>query len=169
MAKLCDFNLSRTVPAEQLLAKSHGLANSPAWQSPELLDGGTYGYPNDVFAFGVILWEIVTLRVPWEHGDDGGGDAPHPERNGMVRLVEVMEKVISGVRLQFPPAQDVQPPLPEAGELMQLARRCWAQAPAARPPMHEVANTLKAMLEVVKRRNKEARLAAAQRPGMGQA
>lgn len=168
MAKLCDFNLSRAVPAEQLLAKSQGLANSPAWQSPELLDGGTYGYPNDVFAFGVILWEIVTLRVPWEHGDEAG-DAPHQERSGMVRLVEVMEKVISGARLQFPPVQELYPPLPEAGELMQLAQRCWAQTPAARPPMNEVANTLKAMLDVVKRRNKEARMAAAQRPGLGQA
>jgi serine/threonine protein kinase len=62
--KVCDFNLSRMVAQQQQLANS-GNPNSPAWQSPELLAGQPYGKAADVFSFGVVLWEIMTLKEPW--------------------------------------------------------------------------------------------------------
>ncbi len=69
LPQLCDFNLSRVVPHGEQLAKSLGtMANSPAWASPEMLSGGHYGYPHDVFSFGVILWEIITLQVGGKEG-----------------------------------------------------------------------------------------------------
>jgi hypothetical protein len=63
---VCDFNLSRMVAQQQQLANS-GNPNSPGWQSPEMLSGSPYGKPADVFSFGVVLWEVLTLKEPWRY------------------------------------------------------------------------------------------------------
>mmetsp|Transcript_2005 Transcript_2005/g.2828 ORF Transcript_2005/g.2828 Transcript_2005/m.2828 type:complete len:215 (+) Transcript_2005:3-647(+) len=39
---------------------------SPRWMAPEVLAGETYSKSADVFSFGVVLWELLTLMVPWE-------------------------------------------------------------------------------------------------------
>jgi len=51
---------------------------SPRYASPELLERGARGpwemenyQKMDVYAYGVILWEIVTRKVPWEGFDLG--------------------------------------------------------------------------------------------------
>lgn len=62
--KVCDFNLSRMVAQQQQLTNS-GNPNSPGWQSPEMLSGQPYGKAADVFSFGVVLWEVITLKEPW--------------------------------------------------------------------------------------------------------
>jgi serine/threonine protein kinase len=62
--KVCDFNLSRMVAQQQQLTNS-GNPNSPGWQSPEMLAGQPYGKAADVFSFGVVLWEVMTLKEPW--------------------------------------------------------------------------------------------------------
>ncbi len=36
------------------------------WVAPEVLAGSQYGKAADVYAFGVIMWEILTWQVPWD-------------------------------------------------------------------------------------------------------
>lgn len=36
------------------------------WIAPEVLAGSHYDRAADVYAFGVILWEILTWEVPWD-------------------------------------------------------------------------------------------------------
>lgn len=42
----------------------HGLTFR--WVAPEVLAGSHYGKAADVYAFGVIMWEILTWQVPWD-------------------------------------------------------------------------------------------------------
>ena len=66
-AKVADFNLSRVFGAGSLgLVQHSGAITSPEWAAPERLSGQSYGPPSDVFSFGVVLYELCTLRVPWE-------------------------------------------------------------------------------------------------------
>lgn len=66
-AKVADFNLSRVFGAGSLgLVQHSGAITSPEWAAPERLSGQSYGPPSDVFSFGVVLYELVTLRVPWD-------------------------------------------------------------------------------------------------------
>lgn len=147
-AKVADFNLSRNLPgsaaASQSLLFSKSGPNSPAYQPPEVLcppEGvTTWKVPAaaDVFAFGVLLWEILTLQVPWED------IAPHPGH----QVYALIRDVPKGRRLQFPASvAELQPPppaslAPSLEAVIQLAQACWAGEPEQRPKMDEVAERL---------------------------
>ena len=79
---------------DQQLAKSLGPANSPAWSSPELLAGGEYSHAHDTYAFGVILWEILTLQVPWK--SEEASEEGHRRGMSEVKILETMKRVGHG-------------------------------------------------------------------------
>jgi serine/threonine protein kinase len=59
-----DFNLSKVM--EGSMASTVGGANNPRWMAPELLLGGQATFASDVFAFGVVMWEVLTWDIPWQ-------------------------------------------------------------------------------------------------------
>ncbi|KAH9329686.1 hypothetical protein KI387_001794, partial [Taxus chinensis] len=62
--KICDFGLSRiitTLPIRDTVA-----AGTPEWMAPELLRNEPFTYKCDIFSLGVIMWELCTLKRPWE-------------------------------------------------------------------------------------------------------
>ncbi|CAI5485928.1 unnamed protein product [Closterium sp. Naga37s-1] len=80
--KICDFGLSRLAPDGLVLGRT--AAGTPEWMAPELLRNEPCSFKCDVFSMGVIMWELVTLRRPWEDvknplevcvggGGEGGG------------------------------------------------------------------------------------------------
>ena len=74
-AKVGDFNLSRALHGDAAVLPASGAINSPEWSAPERLAGQAYGSPSDVYSFAVVMYELVTLRVPWADGAvDGGGE-----------------------------------------------------------------------------------------------
>ncbi|GJV76973.1 probable serine/threonine-protein kinase SIS8 [Tanacetum coccineum] len=63
VVKVCDFGMSRMKHHTFLSSKS--TAGTPEWMAPEVLRNEPSNEKCDVFSFGVILWELATLRVPW--------------------------------------------------------------------------------------------------------
>ncbi|KAK8969253.1 Serine/threonine-protein kinase CTR1 [Platanthera guangdongensis] len=61
--KVCDFGLSRLM-ANTFIA-STSIAGTPEWMAPEFLRGEPTNEKSDVFSFGVILWELLTMQQPW--------------------------------------------------------------------------------------------------------
>ncbi|MQL73837.1 hypothetical protein Taro_006222 [Colocasia esculenta] len=61
--KVCDFGLSRFKANTFISSKS--VAGTPEWMAPEFLRGEPTNEKSDVFSFGVILWELVTMQQPW--------------------------------------------------------------------------------------------------------
>ncbi|XVF42115.1 hypothetical protein PTKIN_Ptkin01aG0334100 [Pterospermum kingtungense] len=61
--KVCDFGLSRLKHNTFLSSKS--TAGTPEWMAPEVLRNEPSNEKCDVYSFGVILWELATLRLPW--------------------------------------------------------------------------------------------------------
>ncbi|CAM0902719.1 unnamed protein product [Alopecurus aequalis] len=120
--KVGDFGLSRFKATTFISSKS--VAGTPEWMAPEFLRGEPSNEKCDVYSFGVILWELLTMQQPW------GGLGP--------------AQVVGAVAFQnrrLPIPQDTIP------ELAALIESCWADDPSQRPPFSSIVDTLKKLLK----------------------
>jgi len=67
--KLGDFGISRAMSTQTNLAET--VCGTPYYMSPELVRGEPYHEPADVWALGVIAFEMLTLRRPFEANNMG--------------------------------------------------------------------------------------------------
>ena len=65
-AKLMDFGLARISHRE---AGSRGFSGTLGYAAPEVMRGAEGGAASDVFAFGVMLQELLTGQRPWSGSD----------------------------------------------------------------------------------------------------
>ncbi|XP_061931719.1 mitogen-activated protein kinase kinase kinase 7 isoform X1 [Apis cerana] len=109
--KICDFGTACDL--NTYMTNNKG---SAAWMAPEVFEGSRYTEKCDVFSWGVILWEILSRKKPF---DEIGGSA-----------YRIMWAVHIGQR----------PPLIEGcpKPLEDLMTRCWHKSPEERPSMDEV-------------------------------
>jgi serine/threonine protein kinase len=121
--KVCDFGLSRVKSATFLTSKSHG--GTPEWMAPEMLRNEQSDEKCDVYSYGVVLYEIITGREPWQ---------------GMNPMQVVGAVGFQDQRLQLP--EDVEPAVAE------LIRACWAKEPALRPSFAEVLESLQQLQQL---------------------
>ncbi|KAK9804076.1 hypothetical protein WJX73_003050 [Symbiochloris irregularis] len=166
-AKVADFNLSRAVQRDSV--PHSGSLNSPQWSSPERLRGESYSKAADVFSFGVVIWELVTLEVPWrpttgardtdsanEGSDDGSDTEDSYTRHN---FFHVISQVPQGARLPLPQERGDKP-LAELPRVVQLIQQCWEPLPVQRPTMKEVCTELECIIRLVKAGGRGGRAAA---------
>ncbi|KAL4521658.1 hypothetical protein Ndes2526A_g01846 [Nannochloris sp. 'desiccata'] len=122
--KVSDFNLSKIM--EDSTRSTSLQAMNPRWLAPEVLNGGVASLQSDVFAYGVVLWELLTFQLPWGTSNPWG----------------IVSLVTAGNRLTVPDANTLPGPesgsWPKLGEYVALMERCWAQEPADRPNFEQV-------------------------------
>jgi hypothetical protein len=127
--KISDFNLSKILDDS---TKSSSLAAmNPRWLAPELFDGARGSRPCDVFAFGVVLWELLTLDIPW----------------GTTNPWQIVSSVREGARLPIPERHQLQGAAPMTAAcyagFVRLVTKCWAQVPEDRPEIGRVSEELR--------------------------
>jgi serine/threonine protein kinase len=72
--KVLDFGLARIEPGPGGIAATltaplpGGVVGTPAYMSPEQIEGRTAGPPADVFSFGVLMYEWISGRHPFQAG-----------------------------------------------------------------------------------------------------
>jgi len=74
LAKVADFGLSARLFGLDSLKVGAGaddaIANlNPLWAAPEVLARAEYGKPADVYAMGIMLWELVSREAPFHTVD----------------------------------------------------------------------------------------------------
>ncbi|XP_058879543.1 mitogen-activated protein kinase kinase kinase 7-like isoform X2 [Acipenser ruthenus] len=109
--KICDFGTACDIQTHMTNSKG-----SAAWMAPEVFEGNNYSEKCDVFSWGIILWEVITRRKPF---DEIGGPA-----------FRIMWAVHNGTR---PPLIKNLPKPIES-----LMTRCWSKDPSQRPSMEEI-------------------------------
>ncbi|XP_010914324.1 serine/threonine-protein kinase CTR1 isoform X2 [Elaeis guineensis] len=120
--KVCDFGLSRFKPNTFISSKS--VAGTPEWMAPEFLRGEPSNEKSDVYSYGVIIWELLTMQQPW---------------SGLSPAQVVGAVAFQNRRLTIP--QNVCP------LLAALVESCWADDPRQRPSFSSIVATLKKLLK----------------------
>ncbi|KAL8205052.1 hypothetical protein R6Q57_010675 [Mikania cordata] len=100
---VADFGLSRIKHQTYLKTKSTG-KGTPQWMAPEIIRNEQLDEKSDVYSYGVVLWEIITGKIPW-------GDL-NPMQ--VIAAVGFMDQ-----RLEIP--KDVDP------LWTSLIKRCWCR------------------------------------------
>ncbi|XP_066499686.1 tyrosine-protein kinase ABL2 isoform X2 [Hoplias malabaricus] len=121
VVKVADFGLSRLMTGD--IYKAHAGAKFPIkWTAPESLAYNTFSIKSDVWAFGVLLWEIATY-----------GMSPYPG----IDLSQVYDLLEKGYRMEQPEGC---PP-----KVYELMRACWQWSPLDRPSFAETHQAFETM------------------------
>jgi hypothetical protein len=111
--RICDFGFSRHAAEDSQMSQNIG---TPHWMAPELLAKKTaYTSKIDVYAYGIVLWELATGQTPY-FGMEGPA-------------------IIAHVAME-----DLRPTLPTEINpgMRDLISQCWDRNPDVRPTFEEI-------------------------------
>lgn len=139
-----DWGLARMLSQDMSLARSatrEGIVlGTPGYIAPEQITDAARATPRaDMFSLGVILYEMLTARLPFDHTDT--------------------HQILLATLLQNPPPpHELNPQAPESLSLLCL--RCLAKDPASRPgDVAEIRRELEEFLEGTRERERQREIA----------
>uniref|UniRef100_A0A452SRS7 Tyrosine-protein kinase receptor n=1 Tax=Ursus americanus TaxID=9643 RepID=A0A452SRS7_URSAM len=119
VVKIGDFGLARDIYKNDYYRKTGEGLLPVRWMAPESLMDGIFTTQSDVWSFGILIWEILTL-----------GHQPYPTHSNL----DVLNYVQTGGRLE--------PPRNCPDDLWNLLTQCWAQEPDQRPTFRKIQDQL---------------------------
>jgi len=122
--KIADFGLARDVHMHEYYRKTTDGRLPVKWMAPEALFQRVYTSQSDVWSFGILLWEIMTL-----------GGTPYPSVPNIERLFQLLR---DGHRMEKPVSCSL--------EVYLLMRECWQYNPMERPTFNELVEDLDRIL-----------------------
>ncbi|XP_046876945.1 tyrosine-protein kinase BTK [Hypomesus transpacificus] len=120
--KVTDFGLSRYVLDDEYTS-SAGSKFPVRWSPPEVLLYCKFSSKSDIWAFGVLMWEVYTLgRMPYER----------------LNNTEIVEQVSRGLRLYRPQLAN--------DRVYTIMTSCWIEKAEERPNFEELVVTTQDLL-----------------------
>ena len=114
--KVADFGFSKGGPNDSQNPKtiSGTIKGTPLYMSPEIWRKSEYTKSSDIYAFGIVMYEIMTLERPFN----------------TIGIFDLMQTIAKGNRPEFTkPVSEV---------YKNLIQRCWSQIPSERPTSDEI-------------------------------
>ncbi|ELP92758.1 serine-threonine protein kinase, putative [Entamoeba invadens IP1] len=129
--KLTDFGTCRNISDRNKMNKelTQGIG-TPMYMSPECLQNEDYGYPIDVYAFSIVMYETYTEKGAYT--DEKIFDQPW----------KIPQFVIEGNRLPRPTGMN--------DNYWELMTSCWNQVPDKRPSFTDILKTIEGWNEDIK-------------------
>jgi serine/threonine-protein kinase len=125
--KILDFGIAKVAGLESKITRAGAVFGTPHYMSPEQCRGGTIDHRSDVYALGVLLYEMATGRVPF--------DAENP-------------LTILSMHLNDPPKRfdSFAPPVDAPPGLESVVQKCLQKAPEDR--FQSMSGVVEALLAV---------------------
>lgn len=121
--KVSDFGLIRQIYED--VYKSEKTKKLPVkWMAPESLSQGVFTTKSDVWAYGVLLWEMTTL-----------GGVPYP----LLTNTELYKLLKTGYRMERPDMC--------CDEVNELMTECWREDPSTRPSFSQLIEKLEVIMQ----------------------
>lgn len=121
--KIADFGLARDIHGNDYYKKTTGGVLPIKWMAPEALYDRIFTCESDVWSFGILMWEIMTL-----------GGSPYPT----IPYEKLYQKLKEGHRMAKPDHCPM--------NMYLLMRDCWMDDPDERPSFAEIAKLLDRIL-----------------------
>ncbi|KAK7409886.1 hypothetical protein VNO78_00269 [Psophocarpus tetragonolobus] len=117
VVKVADFGVARMHDQSGIMTAETGTYR---WMAPEVISHQPYDHKADIFSFGIVLWELLTGKLPYEH------------LSPLQAAVGVIQK---GLRPKIP--NHTHP------NLVELLHWCWHQDSSLRPDFSEILEFLR--------------------------
>ncbi|TDB68834.1 serine/threonine-protein kinase [Arundinibacter roseus] len=97
--KLMDFGIARLVGSERL-TRVNRVMGTLEYMAPELLDGGEPSVPSDLYAVGILLYELLSGKMPFRASTDSTlithilSQKPIPIREHRAELPKNLEQIL---------------------------------------------------------------------------
>ncbi|GAB4838585.1 Serine/threonine-protein kinase sty46 [Ancistrocladus abbreviatus] len=123
VVKVADFGVARVKAQSGVMTAETGTYR---WMAPEVIEHKPYDHKADVFSFAIVLWELLTGKLPYEY---------------LTPLQAAVGVVQKGLRPTIP--KNTHPKLAE------LLEKCWQQDPTLRPDFSEILDILQQIAKEV--------------------
>lgn len=122
-AKIGDWGSARAIAASGAMDSMTQGVGTTCWLAPEVIEFAHASVASDTYAFGIILWEIMTGKEVFV---------------GLTANQIIARVVKFGLR----------PAVSEDCPLRDLMQACWAQNPGDRPNFIDIVNTLRDLYNI---------------------
>jgi serine/threonine protein kinase len=116
VAKIGDWGSARAVALSGVKSMTHGVGTA-CWLAPEVINNAHFSRYSDVYAYGIILWEVSTRQEVYEG----------------LTSAQIIAKVAH---------EELRPLLPKNCPWTNVMTACWRKCAHDRPDFHVILKTL---------------------------